>query len=227
MALMTNSTDSAIVTAPASAPPLMHDLFGSGLAIVLIGIVAVAAWSWGGGAVDAPGPPLPIGPAVPEFSLIGADGRTVTNADLSGSIWLADFVFTRCSGPCPTLSARMKSLQLALADRPEVKLVTFTLDPKNDTPAVMADYAKRFHADPQRWWFLTGTDEAAMHDLVEKGLKQTVIPAQGDQSIIHSVYILVIDKAGRIRSAHDGLDPDSKRLLLRDVQSLLAEPPDA
>ena len=199
----------------------------SSLAIVLVGIVGAAAWSWSGGAGDGAGPPLQIGPTIPAFSLIGADGRTITNADLSGSVWLADFVFTRCSGPCPTLSARMQSLQLALADRPDVKLVTFTLDPKNDTPSVMADYAKRFHADPNRWWFLTGSDEAAMHDLVENGLKQTVIPAQGDQPIIHSEYIIVIDRTGRIRSAHGGLDPDSKRLLLRDVKTLLAEPPDA
>lgn len=212
--------------AKTSASPILRFALWSGLAIVLIGIVAAAAWSWSGGA-DAPRPPLQIGPTVPEFSLIGADGRTVTKKDLLGRIWLADFIFTRCSGPCPTLSARMQSLQTALLDRPEVKLVTFTLDPKNDTPSVMADYAKRFHADLNRWWFLTGDDEAAMHDLVEKGLKQTVIPAKDDQPIIHSVYIIVIDKAGRIRSAHDGLDPESKRLLLRDVKSLLAEPPDA
>ncbi len=209
------------------ATPMLRFALWSGLAIVLAGIVGAAAWSWSGGADDGEGPPLPIGPTIPAFSLIGADGRTITNADLSGSVWLADFVFTRCSGPCPTLSARMQSLQLALADRPEVKLVTFTLDPKNDTPSVLADYARRFHADPDRWWFLTGSDEAAMHDLIENGLKQTVIPAQGDQQIIHSEYIIVIDRAGRIRSAHGGLDPDSKRLLLRDVKTLLAEPPDA
>lgn len=227
MILTTNSTDPAVVAVQATTAPWFRIFLWGGPAIVLVGIVAAAAWSWGGRAGDRLGPPLPIGPTVPEFSLIGADGRSVTNADLLGKIWLADFVFTRCSGPCPTLSARMKSLQLALPDRPDVKLVTFTLDPRNDTPSVMADYARRFHADPDRWWFLTGDDEAAMHDLVEKGLKQTVIPAQDDQPIVHSVYILVIDKAGRIRSAHDGLDPASKRLLLRDVKTLLAEPPDA
>lgn len=225
MVATTQVTGTAETVEPTASPVLRFALWG-GLTIVLIGIVAAAAWSWSGGA-DAPGPPLQIGPNVPEFSLIGADGRTVTKTDLLGRVWLADFIFTRCSGPCPTLSARMQSLQTALLDRPEVKLVTFTLDPKNDTPSVMADYAKRFHADLNRWWFLTGDDEAAMHNLVENGLKQTVIPAKDDQPIIHSVYIIVIDKAGRIRSAHDGLDPESKRLLLRDVKTLLAEPPGA
>ncbi len=214
-------------TAPASpAPPLVRFVLWGGLAIVLLGIVAVAAWSWRG-ENDLPAVPLPIGPTIPEFSLIGTDGNVVTQADLRGSVWIADFIFARCSGPCPTLSARMQSLQAALADLPEVKLVTFTLDPKNDTPAVMADYAKRFHADTKRWWFLTGDDEATVHNLVEKGLKQTVIPAKDDQPIIHSVYIVVVDKAGRIRSAHDGLEATSKRLILRDVKTLLAEPPGA
>ncbi|MEK7755650.1 MAG: SCO family protein, partial [Planctomycetota bacterium] len=194
MVATTQVTETA-ETAETTASPILRFALWSGLAIVLIGIVAAAAWSWSGGADDPPGPPLLIGPTVPEFSLIGADGRTITKSDLSGRVWLADFVFTRCSGPCPTLSARMQSLQSALADHPEVKLVTFTLDPKNDTPSVMADYAKRFHADPNRWWFLTGDDEAAMHNLVEKGLKQTVIPAKDDRPIIHSVYIIVIDKA--------------------------------
>jgi len=223
----TTQLDETAETAETTGSSMRRLALWGGLTIVLIGIVAAVAWSWTGGADDLPGPPLPIGPTVPEFSLIGADGRIVTNADLRGSVWIADFVFTRCSGPCPTLSARMQSLQTALSDRPEVKLVTFTLDPKNDTPSVMADYARRFHADANRWWFLTGDDEAAMQDLVEKGLKQTVIPAKDNQPIIHSVYIIVIDKAGRIRSAHDGLDPESKRLLLRDANSLLAEPPDA
>ncbi len=213
------------VSAPAS--PRLRFFLWSGLAVVLVGTVVATALSWRLETGDLTGGPLPIGPTVPEFSLIGADGRTVTKADLSGSVWIADFIFTRCAGPCPTLSARMQSLQLTLPERPDVKLVTFTLDPKNDTPSVMADYAKRFHADLNRWWFLTGEDEATLQNLVEKGLKQTVIPAKDDQPIIHSVYILVIDKAGRIRSAHDGLDPDSKRLILRDVKKLLAEPPDA
>jgi cytochrome oxidase Cu insertion factor (SCO1/SenC/PrrC family) len=88
----------------------------------------------------------------------------------------------------------------------------------------MADYARRFHADPRRWWFLTGKDQATVHKFVEEGMKQTVIPAKGDQPIIHSEYIVIIDRAGRIRAAHVGVDPESKPLILRDVRKLLAEP---
>lgn len=199
--------------------------------LLLIGGVLLAALAVVGGwvlvqrneTIDLSGPPLPVGPVVPEFSLTERSGRAITRADLMGKIWIADFVFTRCSGPCPTLSARMQAIQTALADAPSVKLVTFTLDPVNDTPSVLADYAKRFHADPDRWWFVTGDKEEVVQKFVVEGLKQTVIPAKGDDPIIHSEYIVIVDAKGRIRSAHGGLDPNSKSLIVRDVRKLLLE----
>ncbi len=198
-------------------------LLWSGLALVALFAVVSLIRAGGATSLDLSGPPLPIGPAVPEFALVERSGKPVTLADLRGRIWLADFIFTRCSGPCPELTARMYGLQLALADQPEVKLVTFTLDPKNDTPEVLGDYARRFHADPQRWWFLTGDDEETIHNLVEKGLKQTVIPAKDDRPIIHSEYIVIVDGEGRIRAAHSGMDPGAKPLILRDIAKLRAE----
>ncbi len=173
--------------------------------------------------IDLSGPPLPMGPTVPEFSLTERSGQPITRADLLGYVWIADFVFTRCSGPCPTLSARMQALQSALSDAPRVKLVTFTLDPVNDTVSVLADYAKRFHADPQRWWFVTGDKEEVVQKFVIEGLKQTVIPAQGNDPLIHSQYLVIVDAAGRIRAAHDGLDVKTKPLVVRDVRKLLLE----
>jgi len=167
---------------------------------------------------------LLIGPTVPEFTLTESSGKPVTRSDLLGKVWVADFVFTRCSGPCPTLSARMQAIQLALVDEPSVKLVTFTLDPENDTPSVLVDYAKRFHADPDRWWFITGDKQEVMQKFVVGGLKQTFFPGEAGEEIIHSVYLVVIDRQGRIRSAHDGIDPKSKALVVRDVRQLLAEP---
>ena len=174
-------------------------------------------------AIDLSGPPLPIGPTVPDFSLTERSGQPITRADLLGKVWIADFVFTRCSGPCPTLSARMQALQTALADAPGVLLVTFTLDPVNDTAVVLSDYAKRFHADSRRWLFVTGDKEEVVQKFVIEGLKQTVIPPKGDDPLIHSQYLVIVDATGRIRAAHDGLDVTTKPLVLRDVRKLLLE----
>ncbi len=195
------------------------------LAVVLAG--ATFFWGWSGGRESTrdDGTPLPIGAAVPSFSLTESQGETITRDSLLGNVWVADFIFSRCPGPCPKLSARMRALQLALAGGPEnVRLVSFTLDPKTDTPATLRTYAKRFKADPSRWLFLTGNDEDAIYRLATEGFFQTAIPPSKDETIIHSNYFVIVDKLGRIRSAHDGLDPKSTERILHDIDRLLAEP---
>ncbi len=118
----------------------------------------------------------------------------------------------------------MRALQLALAGGPEnVRLVSFTLDPKTDTPSTLRTYAKRFKADPSRWLFLTGTDEDEIYRLATEGFFQTAIPPSKDETIIHSNYFVIVDKRGRIRSAHDGLDPKSTKRILHDIERRLAE----
>ena len=167
--------------------------------------------------------PVESASTVPDFSLTDQQGRTIGAKQLHGQVWVADFVFTRCSGPCPTLSHHMGNLQGEFVRDADVKLVTFTLDPVNDTQPVMADYARRFHADDARWLFLTGPDERAMHELVEKGFLQSVRAATADAPIVHSTYFVVVDRQGRMRAFHDGLDPESRGSLVASVRALLAE----
>src|SRR5579871_2125300 len=107
-----------------------------------------------------------LGP-VGDFSLTDRGGQTVTQADLLGKVWVASFVFTRCNGPCPQVTATMAQLQEAFANQPDVRLVTFTVDPAHDDPRELADYARRYGADPQRWLFLTGP-EKKIYDLINK-----------------------------------------------------------
>ncbi len=194
------------------------------LAVVLAGVAFFWGWSGGRQSIRDDGAPLPIGAAVPSFSLTECQGETITRENLLGNVWVADFIFSRCPGPCPKLSARMRALQLELAGGPEnVRLVSFTLDPKTDTPNTLRTYAKRFKADPSRWWFLSGTDEDEIYRLATEGFFQTAIPPSKDETIIHSNYFVIVDKLGRIRSAHDGLDPKSTKRILHDIERLLAE----
>jgi cytochrome oxidase Cu insertion factor (SCO1/SenC/PrrC family) len=170
-----------------------------------------------------PAGPLPVIATVPDFSLTERSGRQMTLADFAGKVWVADFIFTRCSGPCPELSAKMRAMQNELADEPNVRLVSICLDPENDTPAALVDYAHRFKADPEKWVFLTGTDEEYVHSLVQKGFLQTVVPESKGNALVHSEYFIVIDGRGQIRSAHHGSEPSARELVLRDVRLLLAE----
>jgi len=92
---------------------------------------------------------------VPEFTLINQEGKNFGSADLRGKIWIADFVYTTCPGPCPMISNRMSEIQEPLKNT-DVHLVSFSVDPEKDTPKVLQGYAEKLGAEMGRWDFLTG-----------------------------------------------------------------------
>lgn len=145
----------------------------------------------------------PIG----NFSLTERSGRTVTNADLLGKVWVASFVFTRCTGPCPQVTLTMKELQEDLSGVPNFRLVTFTVDPTRDDPAELTRYAGHFGADPDRWLFLTGP-EKTIYDLMERGFRvPRPAPTRGASGpeVEHSTRLVVVDADGHVRGWFEGL----------------------
>lgn len=165
---------------------------------------------------------------VPAFALTERSGKTITNHDLAGKIWVADFIYTTCPGPCPLVTAGMAKLQDAVAHDPQVQLVTFTVDPDTDTPPVLAKYADQFGADPNRWWFLTGPKKP-LYDLIQNGFLQAVQdnsgqpPQEGQYKVTHSTYLVLIDGDGNMRGFYDGTGPDGRADLLRDITILEKE----
>ena len=170
---------------------------------------------------------LPVLSAVPEFSLTERSGRILTRSDLAGRVWVANFVFTQCMGPCPLLSQRMSRIQKALEDQPDVRLVSFSVDPENDTPEVLSEYAKRFNADPKRWLFLTG-DKTDMYHLIKDGFKLAIDDGgQADSPdagiITHSLRFVLVDQRGQIRGYFHGAESDMEEKILPAIDRLLAE----
>src|SRR5262249_54505811 len=141
-------------------------------------------------------------------------GKTVTDADLMGKVWIAGFIFTRCSGPCPHVSATMARLHKELPVRDDLRLVTFTVDPEYDTPARLKEYAKNFTTDTDRWLFLTGA-EKDIHALLRTRFKQAVErnpapDAKPGEEFFHSSRLAVVDRAGVIRAVFDGKSADNQ-----------------
>ena len=163
---------------------------------------------------------LPVIRAVPEFSLTDQNGQTVTSAGLRGKIWIADFIFTRCAGPCPLMTARMLEMQKALVKTPEVKLVSVTVDPEYDTPEVLKAYAEANFADPERWKFLTG-DKVVIEKLVTEGFMQHLSEEGGEP--VHGTMFLIVDGNGMVRSARMLEDPELIPKVLTDTGNLLRE----
>ena len=170
---------------------------------------------------------LPVLSAVPEFALTERSGRTVESSELAGRVWVANFVFTQCAGPCPLLSQRMSRLQESLSDEPDVRLVSFSVDPKNDTPEVLTAYAKRWGADPKRWLFLTG-DKTDLYHLIKDGFKLAISdggepdnPAPG--IITHSLRFVLVDHQGRIRGYFQGGESNLEEKILPAIRRLSQE----
>jgi cytochrome oxidase Cu insertion factor (SCO1/SenC/PrrC family) len=168
----------------------------------------------------APKPAASIYGSVPEFSLTERSKRTITKKDLAGKVWVADFIFTHCAGSCPTMSTNMQKLQGKLPK--EIRLVSFSVDPYNDTPEVLTEYAKRYDADPERWLFLTG-EPGAVQKLSLEGFKLALDASSGtaEEPITHSSRYALVDKDGTIRGYYGTEEPDALDRLVEDAKKLL------
>jgi protein SCO1/2 len=165
-------------------------------------------------------PALPVFGPAPEFSLISQDKRPVTREDYKGSVVIADFIFTECAGPCPLMSAEMSEFQNSLASDPSIKLLSFSVDPETDTPEVLKDYGQRFHANFDKWTFLTG-DKVSIYNLTRSGFHLTV--EADSNAVTHSTKYVLIDKKSMIRGYYDSGDKVSTDKLLHDARMLVKE----
>ena len=159
---------------------------------------------------------------VPDFHFATQDGKTLTRQDLLGKVWVIDFFFTRCPGPCPVMSSRLAEISKELKKAKDVRLVSLSIDPEHDTPAVLNEYAAKVGADPDRWIFLTGPKNQ-VEEFTTKGMLQALSNAD-PATPVHSTRFLVIDRQGRIRSARKLDEPELVQKLLMDIGNLLREP---
>jgi protein SCO1 len=161
---------------------------------------------------------------VPAFQLVNQNGQPFGSAQLAGKIWIADFVYTTCPGPCPMISSRMSELQKPL-EKSDVHLVSFSVDPEKDTPQVLRGYAEKLQADPARWDFLTGP-KSTIYKLSHDGFKLAVSDGSNEQGIpVHSTRMVLVDRRGQIRGYYDATEADAVTKLLADTNHLLREQP--
>lgn len=205
-----------------------------GLEVLAISLGLVAYWGLSRGQAKS----LDDYGEAPSWTLTDQLGRQVTSEQFRDKVVLASFVYTNCGDICPTISARMQALQGRLRKEgllgSEVQLLSFTVDPKNDTPEVLRAYAERHEADPKAWRFLTGP-ETKIEQLLVKGfrfgrqkvsLKQPTPHTHADGAshyhkydVMHTKRVVLIDRQGRMRALYDGTELDMDRVV-RDVREL-------
>ena len=170
---------------------------------------------------------LPVLGQVTDFHLVERDGRGRCLDDLKGEIWFAGFFFTDCRGPCPTLISQMVELSRAvLRTKGQVRVVGISVDPENDTPERLREYAKRMGVG-DNFWLLTGSLPEILR-IARKGFKlaveenpPAVIPQSG--KMLHSTKVALVDGQGRIRGYYDGMGGELLARALPDLGDLMRE----
>ncbi len=166
---------------------------------------------------------LPVLSSVPAFSFVDQSGAPLGSAQLSGKIWVANFIFTRCPNICPKFTAKMGTLQDRSKEQlPELTLVSFTVDPENDTPEVLTAYGQKFRADFSRWHFLRG-DRPELERVIRDGMLQPMDRGDGQDlnTVVHGSYFALIDDKLQVRGVYRFSEPGSVDDVIRDARLLL------
>ncbi|HVZ72116.1 MAG TPA: SCO family protein [Polyangia bacterium] len=158
-------------------------------------------------------------PTLVDFRAHDQDGQLTTNETLRGRVLVVDFIFTSCTGVCPTLSARMVSLQRRLRGD-AYRFVSFSVDPEHDTPEVLRAYAARWTTSADRWRLLALDRDGV--ERVARGLRA----AEAAPSL-HDDRFMLVGVDGMVRGRYAVTEPGELDLLARDARALAGGPEDA
>ncbi|HXC05887.1 MAG TPA: SCO family protein [Bacteroidia bacterium] len=155
------------------------------------------------------------------FSLINQLGKTITEKDLDGKIYVADYFFANCRSICPKMSSQLERVQTRFKNEPDFMILSHTVDPARDTVAALERYASMHQADPQKWFFLTG-DKKQLYDLARHSYLVTATEGNGGaEDFVHTEQFALVDKEKHLRGFYDGTDSAKVSQLISDVEQLL------
>ncbi|EHQ29287.1 SCO family protein [Mucilaginibacter paludis] len=157
---------------------------------------------------------------IPAFKFVNQYNDTITNKNLDGKIYVADFFFTSCPSICPIMQRNMLLVYNEFKNDPNVKILSHTIDPKHDTVPVLKDYADKLGISGNSWWLLLGQKEV-VYQLAEKHYLVSVNEGKG--GFIHQGWFVLVDKQKRIRGSYDGTVPDQVKQLVADMHTLQQE----
>lgn len=149
------------------------------------------------------------------------DSVLMTNQDFKDVIYVADFFFTSCPSICPKVMKEMLKIYEVVKDNPNIKLVSFTIDPERDTPQRLKLYSDNLGIDHNKWYFLTG-DKDATFALADTYFVTAYEDADSPGGFDHSGKIILVDKTGHVRSYSEGTEPQSTPKLIEDIKKLAA-----
>ncbi len=159
---------------------------------------------------------------VGDFHLLNQEGKTISQKDLDGKIYVANFFFASCKSVCPQMNENVRRIQEKFKGVDELKIVSYTVDPENDTIPALAAYALKMKADNKQWWFLTGQKDS-IYDLARDGYLLPAAQRTKENDFFHSQDLMLIDKEKRIRGIYDGTERAEVDTLIDEIKVLMHE----
>src|SRR5699024_94599 len=156
---------------------------------------------------------------VQDFTFTNQDGEKVSKSDLEGEFWVADFIFTNCTTVCPPMTSNMASLQdqLKEAGLEDVKLVSFSVDPKNDKPKTLKKYAKQRGGTFENWDLLTGYDFETIKEFSVKSFKSAVEQLPDSDQVMHGTSFFLVTPEGNAIKNYDGRKAANMEKIVEDI----------
>lgn len=156
------------------------------------------------------------------FQMTTQTGETLASTDLAGRVYLASFIYTRCASICPRLVENLLKVQSAVTDA-RLMMVSFSVTPALDTPAVLADFARERGIDSRRWKLLTGAQNA-IYALARESFfaDDTRLAGTGaDNDFLHTEKVALVDGNGHLRGVYNGTQPSEIDHAIEDIARLL------
>jgi protein SCO1/2 len=154
-----------------------------------------------------------------DFHLSSQTGRVVTQQDLDGGLYVANFFFATCPGACPRMNGLLMQVQEKFRHEPRVKFASYTVDPEHDSVAVLGRYAEQYGAIAGKWFFLTG-DKAAIYRLATQDYRLAA-PTGAAPGLIHSQNLYLVDRDKRVRGIYDGTKAKEINRLITEISVML------
>lgn len=161
--------------------------------------------------------------SIPAFSFTNQDGKTITEKEYEGKVYIADFFFTTCPSICPKMTNTLTLVQEKLKDEPNFAILSHSIDPEFDQPEILKAYAEKNKANPKIWNFVTG-DKEIIYDLCENYyMAYAMEDSLAEGGYVHSGFLILVDKHKFVRAAYDGTRPEVADSIAADVKLLLKE----
>ena len=160
---------------------------------------------------------------IADFSFVNQNGKTITQKDYEGKIYVADFFFTTCGSICPKMTSNLSDIQKAFANNPKVKLLSFTVFPETDSVPVLKAYAKKHYVNDAKWNLVTG-DKKEIYTMARKSYLAVKLGKPDElYDMVHTENFVLVDTKKRVRGFYDGTNKEDIKRLIEDITFLSNE----